>query len=465
MLTSKPEIMKKSLSYILLAGGLLFSTGCEKMLETELQGSALTEEEALQTKQDVLDVLQSCYDVTANVYNGRIQYLGELLGDNLVEPTINEDLTEVYNHNTLFFNGTIGGIYQDPYITAFRGNRILEVINDFDFSAAEREEIIAQVRFLRAISQWEILKLFAQPSGYTNNDGHPGIIYKTSTVEEIVPRDPVGANYNAIIADLEASLDALPQSSLYYASQDAAHGFLAKIYFQKGDYVKAAEHAAMVIDGGNYSLGTSIDRFEIDTVVVSEAVFSTTSNSTLRDFRSTGFTDNYRSDVNADPIFKATMEFYNTYAGDTSDRRIKEFFELSDDVVLVKKFNQEFFDVSVIHLTDLKLLRAEALALSNGDLSVAIQDVNDVRERAYNGTQNNLAAGASASEVIAAARYERRIEMFGEGDRIQQLKRRGSIGGENINVRGDSWDCNGMVIQFPISEQTTEFELNPTGGC
>lgn len=456
----------KKLSSILLIGGLLFSAGCEKMLETDLQGADLTEEEAVKSKQDVLDILQSCYDVTANVYNGRIQYLGELLGDNLVEPTISEDLTEVYNHNTLFFNGTIGGIFQDPYITAFRANRILEVMDNFDFSDAEKAQMVAEVRFLRAVSQWEILKLFAQPYGFTSNNGHAGIIYKTSTEEQIVPRDPVGTNYDAIIADLEASISGLPASSDYYASQDAAHGYLAKIYFQAGNYAKAVEHADAVINSGRYSLGTSIDRFEIDTVVVSEAIFSTTSNSTLRDFRSTGFTDNYRSDVNADPLFKATLEFYNTYAGDTSDRRIKEFFELVDDeVVLVKKFNQEFFDIPVLHLTDLKLLRAEALAESGGDLSVAIQDVNDVRQRAYNSALNNLPSGASASQVIEAARYERRIEMFGEGDRIQQLKRRGAIEGESIEVREDPWDCNGMVIQFPISEQTTAFELNPTGGC
>jgi len=336
----------------------------------------------------------------------------------------------------------------------------------FDFSEAEKEQIIAEVRFLRAVSQWEILKLFAQPYGYTTNNGHNGIIYKTSTEEQIVPRDPVGVNYDAIIADLEAAIPGLPQSSKYYASQDAANGFLAKIYFQAGNYAKAIEHADAVINSGRYSIGISIDRFVIDTENVPEAIFSTTSNSVLRDFRSSGFTDNYRSDVNADPLFKATLEFYNTYAADTSDRRIKDFFELVDDeFVLVKKFNKEFFDIPVIHLTDLKLLRAEALAESGGDLSIAIQDINDIRIRAYNSNLNDLPAGASANQVIEAARFERRIEMFGEGDRIQQLKRRGAIEGESTEVRGNPWDCNGMVIQFPISEQTTAFELNPTGGC
>jgi len=92
--------MKKFFTYIIISGGLILGTACEKMLETDLQGADLTEEEALQSKQDVLDLLQSCYDVTANVYNGRVQFLNELLADNLADPTINEDLSEVYNHNT-----------------------------------------------------------------------------------------------------------------------------------------------------------------------------------------------------------------------------------------------------------------------------------------------------------------------------------------------------------------------------
>ncbi len=460
--------MKKSISLFALIGGLLLSTGCEKILETPLQGGNLTEAEALQSKQDVLDLLQSCYDVTANVYNGRIQYLGELLSDNLTEPTINEDLTEVYNHNTLFFNGSIGGIYADPYITAFRTNRILEVMDNFDFSEAEKANITAQVKFLRSVSQWEILKLFAHPYGYTTNNSHPGIIYKTSTVEEVVPRDPVGANYTAIINDLESALADLPLNSDYYASQDAANGFLAKIYFQAGDYTKAIEHANAVINSGRYSLGTSFDRFENDTVDVTEAIFSNTSRPDFGDFRSGGF-GNYRSDVPNPPLFRASMDFYNIYSQDTSDLRMQAFFELDESgdepTVLIKKFNQEWFNVTILHLTDLKLLRAEAIALSGGDITVAIQDVNDVRERAYGGSQNNLSASASATEVRDAARYERRIEMFGEGDRIQQIKRRGAIEGEAMEVRGDAWDCNGMIIQFPISEKTDEFELNPTGGC
>lgn len=460
--------MKKSLSLILLAGGLLFSTGCEKLLETPLQGGDLTEEEALQSKQDVLDLLQSCYDVTANVFNGRIQTLAELLSDNLASPNTNEDFREVYNHNTLFFNGTIGGIYADPYITAFRANRIIQVLDNFSFSEVEKREIIAQAKFLRAISHWQVMILFAHPYGYTPNNSHPGIIYKKNTIAEVVPRDPVGANYNDVIDDLETALADLPDNSDYYASKDAANGFLAKIYFQAGNYAKALEHANAVINSGRYSLGNSVDRFEVDTVDVTEAIFSNTSRPDFGDFRSGGF-GNFRSDLASVAELRANMDFYTTYAADTSDKRVKMFFELDESgdapVVFIKKFNQEWFNVTILHLTDLKLLRAEALALTGGDLSVAIQDVNEIRQRAYGSSLNDLPATASPTEVLNAVRYERRIEMFGEGDRIQQIKRRGAIEGEPMEVRGNPWDCNGMIIQFPISEQTEQFELNPTGGC
>ncbi len=459
--------MKRIISTISLGLAVIAFTACEDLLEVPQQGTDLTEDEALQTKQDVLAVLQSCYDVTANVYDGRAQYFNELISDNLELPRNNSDLTEVYNHNTLFFNSTIGSFYADPYIASFRINRILEIIDNFGFTEAEKDEIIAQGRFLRAINHWEILKLFAQPYGFTPNNGHDGIIYKTTTEEEVISRPPVGVNYESIIADIQASIPFLPASSNYYASQDAANAYLAKIYFQQGNYALAEQHASLVINSGRYSLGTSIDRFETDTVMVAEAIFSNVSRPDLDDIRSGGF-GNYRSDQGL-PEFTASRDFYDLYAADTNDLRIKEFFVLDESgdlpEVRVRKFNQDWFNVTILHLTDLKLLRAEALAETGSDLATAIQDVNDVRERAYGGTVNNLPSTSSASQIIQAAQYERRIEMFGEGDRIQQLKRRGAIEGENILIRNNPWDCNGMILQFPISEQTTEFDLNPTGGC
>ena len=107
---------KKFLIYIALV--VSFSFSCEK-LEFEPKSDLLTEE-AIQTEDDLLLVLNSCYDVMANTINGRSQYYAELLSDNLARPFNNEDFIEVYNHNMLFFNGSIGSFYGEFYITIFQ---------------------------------------------------------------------------------------------------------------------------------------------------------------------------------------------------------------------------------------------------------------------------------------------------------------------------------------------------------
>jgi hypothetical protein len=119
----------------------------------------------------------------------------------------------------------------------------------------------------------------------------------------------------------------------------------------------------------------------------------------------------------------------------------------------------------ILHLTDVLLLRAECLALLNQNLTTAIADVNAIRERAYGNSSANLPAGTSAQALLDAIHKERRIEMFGEGDRTQQLKRRGAFEEPNLLIRDVNWNCDGMILQFPAVERTELFAVNPQGGC
>lgn len=464
--------MKKFYTYILIAVLGLGLSSCEDLLEVDVTGNELTEEDAIQSKEDVLEILNSCYDVNANLYNGQIQYCGELLSDNLSLLNVSGDLGQIYNRNVQIFNGTVGNIYGEPYITIFRANRIRELLNDFDFSEQERNAIEAELNFLRAISHYEVVKLWAQPWGYTPNNSHPGVVYKTSTDVEVLPREDVNAVYSQVVEDLQSAINAnaLPQNDPYRASEYAARAYLAKVRFQQGEYALALEQADIVINSGRYRLDTLIDRFQPDTVVVPEIIFKTRSFAPSNDLRSGGFTSNYRSDVPQPPFFRASEEFWSEYQSDTLDRRVRQFFEVRDvgtpdEYIAVRKFNKVYFDVPILHLTDLKLLRAECLTLLGQDLTTAIQDVNDIRERAYGNSNFNLPAGSTSAQVLSAIRRERRIEMFGEGDRIQQLKRRGAIEGENIIIRDAVWNCDGMILQFPATERTEEFEINPQGGC
>lgn len=465
--------MKKLIYSLCILTAAISLSSCESIIETDTPSNQLVEEDALTSKADVQELLQSCYDVNANLWDGDVQNLNELLADNLELQNNSGDWSQVYNHNVSIFNGTTSGIYGEPYITTFRANRILDVLDDF-FNAEEAEKLEAEVRFLRALSHFQVVRLWSQPFGYTAENTHPGIIYKENTEVEVIPRPTVASNYQDILADLEfvEETAVLPQHSQYSASMDALYALLSEVHFQMGNYREAADYATQVIASNRYELDTIINRFQPDTVIVPEVIFGTRSYSItgINDYRTGSFTSNYRSDQNAEPFFRANYDnFYLEYSQDSTDRRINELYELREEdnpnrYVAVTKFNKSYFDVPIFYLTKLMLIRAESLALLNEDLATAISDINDIRARAYT-TDQSIAQSASATVVLDAVRYERRIELFGEGDRAQDLKRRGAIEGENIIIRGDEWDCPGMIIQFPATERTELFELNPQGGC
>lgn len=456
----------KQFALLLLA--LTTLVGCQDFLDVEPEGVVL-ESEALNNPDDVQKLLNSAYDVTANYLNGRMQNLSELLSDNLAMPLNNNDYQEVYNRNVLFFNGTVGSTYGDPYIAIFRANLLIEKAPTVPgMTPANITRTIAEAKFVRAMAHFNNVTLWAQPWGYSANNGHPGIVIKTNTETGLLPRNTVSAVYAIIIQDLEDAIANLPTSNGPYATTWAAKALLARVYFQQNQYADAAALAADVIDNGPFVLDTNVNRFVEGGTP--EAVFQTISYSTSdqQDIRSGGFTGNYRSDNTPNPTLRAAPEFYNTYAANPADKRLT-MFEIKNQgsenqFVAVTKFNRNYFNIPVLHLTELKLMRAECYAVNNVNLAQAIQDVNDIRDRAYGVGVNPLPSTASSADIIQAVRFERRIEMFAEGNRTQDLKRQGAFG-ESVLVRGAPWNCDGMVLQFPISEKSDVFILNPQGGC
>lgn len=459
--------MKKIGILLTAAAGVLITTSCSKIFDVRPEGVLLIED-ALKTPEDFEKVLNSCYDVAANYYNGRIQMLNEVLSDNLSAPINNNDLNEVYLRRVNFFNGTTNSVYREPYRSIFRINFMLENFDMVEMPESRRITFEAEGRFLRALGHFEIIRLWAQPYGYTPDNSHLGIRIQTrNTGTQLQVRSTVKEGYDAILADLWFAKDNLPTTNGNYATRYSAMAALAKVYFQMNKFDSAAYYAGQVISSGQFTL-EGIDRFKMGTNT--EAIFQTVSTQTptLIDGRSGAFTGNYRSDNNPNPTLRAAKEFYLLVNSRPNDSRLS-FYELRDEglpteFVAVKKFNKDVFSIPVLHLTDMMLIRAESLAELSQNLPEAISLINQIRERAFGDSSENLPATATALEIRDAARLERRIEMFGEGDRVQDLKRRGARG-ENIIVRGAPWNCPGMVLQFPASDINQTFLGNPEGGC
>ncbi|MEO0405057.1 MAG: RagB/SusD family nutrient uptake outer membrane protein, partial [Bacteroidota bacterium] len=150
----------KKIQTLFFVGALILLGSCDKMLEFE-PGDVILAEDALQTQDDVQRLLNSNYDVLANLYDGRVQVLSELLTENLAFPEDNNDFQAVYGRSTNFFTSTTNGVYSDFYRAIYRCNTVLESFEIVELSSEDQTRIEAEARFIRAICHWGLVKLYA----------------------------------------------------------------------------------------------------------------------------------------------------------------------------------------------------------------------------------------------------------------------------------------------------------------
>ncbi|MFN8862809.1 MAG: RagB/SusD family nutrient uptake outer membrane protein [Flavobacteriales bacterium] len=455
----------KTLRYLFILALVPVLVSCEKFLEYPPQGAILAED-ALKTPEDAQRLLNSCYDVLANLFDGSYQNLAELLSDNLAEPTGN-DFQSVYNRSTNFFTPTTNGVYSDFYYTIYRCNSLLENFDLIDgLTEDDRARMEAEARFIRGICHWHVAKLYAQPFGATPGNSHPGIVLRDKAGNEPLARSTVGETYDFIIEDLTFAYNNLPETNDVYATKNAAAGMLAMVYFVMNDFPRTVQFSDVVIESGMYALNDTIDRFpNLENIALPnpETVFGIVSFS--NDVRTEDLTGNYNASGVLPPNLTLSVDLNQLFAQNPADQRNNWISADGTKYVLGRFQGKVVFNIPIVYLTELMLIRAEAIAEAGQDLTPAINDINAIRARAFGGTINDLPSNATADQVIEAARIEYRKETVAEGKWMEQLKRRGAKG-ENIIIRGAPWNCPGMALQFPNGEFTSAlFTGNPEGGC
>jgi starch-binding outer membrane protein, SusD/RagB family len=458
-----------SLAFVLVV--MFTNAGCKKITE-ERSPDAYTEEDAVKSLTDLENLLTSCYDAFANQVNGKAQTANDLMADDLAKPLKDDAAfqTEIYLRNTTIFNSDVGDLYRNLYIIPFRVNSLDQFYTKLGIAEADRKQIDAEGKFLRAACHFEVLKLWAQPAGYTADNSHVGIVVRDVNSQLPKQRSSVAESYAFVIADLEvaiANLNEINPRSSAFATKNAAKALLAKVYFQLNQPAKALPLLNDVINNGGYSLGTQLNRFNNDSAK-GEYIFATVSSNASTDNRGSFFIGKYRSDKDNES-FGLSKEFYNLIVSDTSDKRSKlvgiKNAGQDNEYYVVKKFDKDYFGVPYLNLTDMLLMRAELLA-EGGNLALAIADVNQIIDRAYsNPALHQVPPAATQADVLDVIRLQRRLEFFCEGDRVQSLKRRGAFLNAGLKIRNAPWNCAGLALQFPSTETGAGFVFNASGGC
>ncbi|MBK7561644.1 MAG: RagB/SusD family nutrient uptake outer membrane protein [Chitinophagaceae bacterium] len=463
--------MKRFYSNLLILTIVALSTvSCKKFLDRPPEGQ-LGETEAFKTEADVKAFANGIYTLFANneFYSGRHQVLNELLGDHYKGDRFTGDYSEIFKRQNSFFGGTRDAYYQLAYRIITDANL---VIKHLDLATISKNQLEGEAKLFRAMAHFELVRMFAQPWGYSADNSHLGVPIRTTVGLEPIQRSTVKEVYDQIITDLLSAetllQDVTPTGKFYTATKWAAKAYLARVYFQQNDFAKAFQSANEVITSNKFNMDASFaSRFSLG--LSTEGILTIANQTSPIQYSPGGdLRGNFRSDLGI-PGFTFTDQFYNVATARAADLR-KAWYSntLQSGYNVLTKYNKNFFDLPLIHLTEIKLIRAEAGAETGGaNLAVAIADINQVMTRAYGGTSYNLPAIATAAAVIAATRNERELELVGEGNRTQEIKRIGARNGTNVDRRNSVWNCNGFILQFPKAEKdaNTSFIMNIEGGC
>ena len=437
--------------------------GCKKLVGLDAV-ELITKDSALRTEADFAALLNSTYTVLAadSYWGGRWQNTNELLGDHIAQGELSGNYLGIYNRSADIFNTNISELYTQPWYAIARANSVLENLNRL--SGTTKDNMQGQAKFVRAMGHFDLVRLWGRPYAPGAANDQLGIPIKDSSNPGAVKRATVEQVYAKVIADLKDAEATLPDVNGIYPTKWAAKALLARVYFQMNDFTNAYNYANQVIASGKFTFDTDVkNRFSRNGTT--EAIFQLIYETNNATGRFNELRNPYRTNQAGLPALRVSSYLAGKAMGSLDKR--KAWYITVSGTVLTTKFDSLVFKVPVLHLTEMKLIRAEAAAELNTNLNVATQDINDIINRAYGaGSPNVVPGGSSASFIRDAVRKERELEMVFEGDRVQQLKRLGAKG-ENISIRSAPWNCNGLVMIFPTNEvfQNPGFLQNPIGGC
>ena len=391
-------------------------------------------------------------------------------------------------------NPVAGSVWNGLYRTIHRANVLIDKGPAVKDNPATVKRVIAEAKFLRALSYFDLVTLFGGVPLYTS--------YVTA-VDGTKPRSTADEIYAVIISDLTAAQTDLAVSyggsDLGRATSGAASALLGRVYMQKGDYANAKTAFQKVISSGQYKLMDEYtDNFTEESKFNSEGVFEI-GFSKIGDFNWDGDGNDYaanetctrsqeynpigwrnlipsaallndfeqttKGDTKTDPRLKFNFYFIgDKYSGDTKTlaegdvQGNAQLFNGATQKISWRKYtalykNSDTYYTSginfkIIRYTDVLLGMAEA-ENETGSTVNAIALMNQVRARksvampAY--PTKNYAVN-SKDEVLRAIQHERRVELAGEQSRNRDILR---------------WRAQGKLKTEPISYFADKQKLLP----
>ena len=381
-----------------------------------------------------------------------------------------------------------------------RATILIEAANNLavDIDAADQAEfnnILAQVHFLRAYANHELLLYFS------TNVRDDSVL--AAPVIDFIPglsiqprRNTTGELWDYINSDLDMATSlSNVQSDTEFISRDAITAFRARLAMERGDYPTAAslaqgllasypiadqtQYADMFLDADDTEVIFNLERTPGDPFDGQGATGSVNAGGWAG--ARFAFVD---ATLSGSPYFEMDRGLFNLL--DPTDVRfdvmvaptsiISADFDndpdpVNNDVLVIQKYpgseGQPLMnDLKVFRSSEMLLILAEARAAQN-DLSGAADLIAQLRTARLGSAQAAPSFGSQA-EAFAGVLDERRVELAFEGHRYKDLKRLGMAAGRGIDrnmidctLQGNACTLPSNDFRFTLPIPIVEINGNP----
>jgi hypothetical protein len=346
-------------------------------------------------------------------------------------------------------NSALDGVWSAIYRTVNNANHLIEKVNDVDdpnFTQAERDNILGQAYFIRALAYFDLSRYWGGVQLVTKPTTSP------NDVEGLV-RSSLEETYVQIDSDLKKAEGLLQSTdSRIFVDLGTVQALAARIALYRNDWAKAETYASSVISNGKYQLVKPYSVFyttKASTESIFELNFTTTqTNPTGSWWRPSELGGRYEVSLN-DEIVELLQD------PDAGGNRA--------DIISISEKSKEIYNgiywrsgqdnpQYLFRIAEQYLIRAEARAHLN-KLPESLADVNEIRRRAdvADLTADKYDTVEKALQVIED---ERRLEFAVENHRFFDLRRTGRLSA----VLGE---VEGYLFPIPINELIKDPSLTP----
>jgi len=315
-----------------------------------------------------------------------------------------------------------------------QANRILGIVDGIvDATQDQKDAIKGQVLGLRAYGYFYLINYFQQT--YKGNESKPGVPLHIDVPIESKGRTPVQEVYNQIIDDLteaESLLEGKPRTSKIYVDVSVVRGFRARVALLMEDWPTAASYANKARQGYTLMQGDQYkERTAFSSISNPEWMWGSQIPASEATIYASFFshmdigTGGYAALGGQKKIPKALYDKINN-----DDVRKEVFRAPGTGTSSNPDYNQLKFQVPDLNnrwqadylymrAAEMYLIEAEALARQTQDAAArnVLEALIQTRYPGYS------AAGFSGNSLIEEILLQRRIELWGEGFSLMDIKR------------------------------------------